>query len=84
MNSFSTNLSGDVSQSNLALADNQGETDLARIIPVMLGTGSARNALNLRDNPDNFDKKVKIRGDLGTYFSAPGLRDINAYEFIEP
>lgn len=84
MNSFSTNLSGDVSQSNLALADNQGETDLARIIPVMLGTGSARNALNLRDNPDNFDKKVKIRGDLGTYFSAPGLRDINTYEFIEP
>lgn len=84
MNSFSTNLSGDVSQSNLALADNQGETDLARIIPVMLGTGSARNALNLRGNPDNFDKKVKIRGDLGTYFSAPGLRDINAYEFIEP
>lgn len=84
MNSFSTDLSGDVSQSNLALADNQGETDLARIIPVMLGTGSARNALNLRGNPDNFDKKVKIRGDLGTYFSAPGLRDINAYEFIEP
>jgi len=84
MNSFSTDLSGDVSQTNLALADNQGETDLSRIIPVMLGTGSARNALNLRDNPDNFDKKVKIRGDLGTYFSAPGLRDINAYEFIEP
>ncbi len=86
MNSFSTDLSGNVtiSQSNLALATSQGETDLEKIIPVMLGSGSIRDKLNLRANPENFNKKVKISGDLGSYLSAPGLRDIKQYEFIEP
>ena len=82
MNSFSTDLSGDISQSNLALATFQNETDLARIIPVMLGSGKIRDELNLRTNPDNFNKKVKIKGDLGEYFKAPGLRNIKQYEFI--
>lgn len=84
MNSFSTDLSGNttISQSNLALATNQGETDLEKIIPVMLGSGSVRDKLNLRANPQNFNKKVKISGDLGSYLSAPGLRDIKQYEFV--
>lgn len=84
INSFSTDLSGEVSQSNLALAANQDETNIEYIMPVQLGSTGIRDALNLQDNPDNFNKKVKIRGDLGSYFSAPGLRDIKGYEFITP
>ncbi|NLX66692.1 MAG: fimbrillin family protein [Bacteroidales bacterium] len=83
MNSFSTDLSGDVSQSNLALATTQGEDDLSRIMPVMLGSGSIRDKLNLKANPGNFNKKVKITGELDNYLSAPGLRDIKAFEFTE-
>lgn len=84
MNSFSTDLSGNttISQSNLALATIQGETDLEKIIPVMLGSGSVRDKLNLRVNPENLNKKVKISGDLGSYLGAPGLRDIKQFEFI--
>ena len=86
MNSFSTDFSviEEVSRSNFALATNQGETDIAHIMPVQLGSSNIRNELNLRDHPDHFNKKVKIRGDLDSYFSAPGLRDIKQYEFIEP
>lgn len=85
INSFSTDFSNNeaVSQSNLALADNPNETDITRIVPVQLGSGAIRNALNLRDNPDNFNKEVKVRGDLAIYLSAPGVRDIKAYEFID-
>lgn len=86
INSFTTDLSGNttISQSNIALATNQGETDLEKIIPVMLGSTNIQKELNLRANPANFNKKVKIRGDLGSYLSAPGLRDIKQCEFIEP
>jgi hypothetical protein len=86
MNSFSTDFSviEEVSRSNFALATNQGETDIAHIMPVQLGSSSIRNELNLRDHPDHFNKKVKIRGDLDSYLGASGLRDIKQYEFIEP
>lgn len=83
MGSFTNDVS-EASDSNMALADNQNETDISNIIPVQLPTGSSiREALNLQDNPDNFNKKVMIRGDLASYFGAIGLRNPIEYQFID-
>lgn len=82
INNFISGVEGAVS-SNIALADTPGETNTDKMIPVQLpSSGSIRNTLNIPDNPGNINRKVKIRGNLGTYLSAPGLRDIKAYEFI--
>lgn len=64
-----------VSASNLLLAPSADVKDGAQCIPVQLVSGSdARKALNLKDNPGNLGKKVKIEGSLEAYFSQPGLK----------
>lgn len=65
-----------VSASNLLLAPGPDVKDGAQCIPVQLVSGSdARKALNLKDNPGNLGKKVKIEGSLEAYFSQPGLKN---------
>ncbi len=71
------------SDTNLALADSQNETDKERVIPVQLPSGAIRNDLNLKDNPANFNKKVKIKGNIGSYYSTMGLQKAKEYEFID-
>ncbi|WP_407271237.1 DUF6359 domain-containing protein [Radiobacillus sp. PE A8.2] len=68
---------------NLGLADSPTETDVSKMIPVQLPSGSVRSALNLVDNPGNHGALVEITGDLETYFSIPGLKSPSAYEIIE-
>lgn len=69
--------------SNVALADTQGETDVEKMIPVQLGSGALKNAVNLVDHPENFNKQIKIKGDLDTYYSVPGLKNTKAYAFMD-
>lgn len=85
INNFFPGTSGDVT-SNLTLADTKNETDTDKLIPVNLSEASAgiRNALNLPDNPENFNKQVKIKGNLEAYFTVPGLRKAKEYEFVDP
>ncbi|MFA7493711.1 MAG: fimbrillin family protein [Proteiniphilum sp.] len=69
---------------NLALADNQDETDTDKMIPVELpSSGTIREALNLVSKPENFNKKVKIKGNLIEYYGAPGLKSPKEYVWIE-
>lgn len=68
---------------NLALADNPNETDKSKIIPVQLPSGSIRTALNLKDNPANLGKKIRITGNLEAYFNVPGLKSPTSYIFVE-
>lgn len=83
MGSFTTDVS-EASDSNMALADHQNETDISNIIPIQLpGSGTIRGALNLKDNPDNFNKKVMIKGNLENYFSVSGLKNPKEYQFID-
>lgn len=82
MNSFSPDPS-DASTSNLALADSKNETNISHIIPVQLPTGKIRDALNLSTNPANLNKKVMIKGNLGSYFSVTGVRDLTDYSLTE-
>lgn len=58
---------------NIGIADEAGETDPAKIMPVQLTT-SVRAGINLLDNPGNLGKKVQVTGMLEAYFSVPGLK----------
>ena len=69
------------SGTNILLADNPGENDKMKIVPVQLPAGDVRAALNLAGNPANFGKQVKVEGTLVAYFSMPGMRDARAYSF---
>ena len=71
------------SQSNLALASDVNESVATNTFPIMLGTGSVRNSLNLRANPENFKRKIIIRGTIGTYLATMGLRDLTDFEFVD-
>ncbi|MEN6588505.1 MAG: DUF6359 domain-containing protein, partial [Proteiniphilum sp.] len=77
--SFTTNLS-EVKISNIAIADVQNETETAKIMPVELPDSSIRDTLNLLSNPGNLNKQVLIKGDLTTYYSAPGLKNPKDYQ----
>jgi hypothetical protein len=84
INGFVPGAAADASATNIALADAPGETNTGKMIPVQLPSGAIRNALNIPDNSDLINKTVIIKGNLGNYFSAPGLRDPKEYVLISP
>lgn len=68
--------SGDVSASNILLADSKEETDYTKCIPVQLKAGSDfRAAVNLIDNPQNLGKELLLSASLEKYFNVAGLKD---------
>ena len=71
------------SNSNIALASDVNESIATNTFPIMLGSGSVRNGLSLRLNPENFKKRVIIRGTIGTYMATTGLRDLTDFEIID-
>jgi len=66
---------------NIVLVDDIAETDDNKCIFVELGTGTYRNNLNLIANPDNLHRKIIIKGNLLTYYSRAGLRNLTGYSF---
>ncbi|WP_046175614.1 DUF6359 domain-containing protein [Domibacillus indicus] len=58
---------------NIAIADEAGETDPAKILPVQL-TASFRAEFSLANHPENLGKKIQVTGSLEPYFTVPGLR----------
>ena len=84
MNSFEPGVTADTKASNLALADMPNETDKEKIIPVQLSTGTTvREDLNLVDNPEKLNRKVRIKGDIASYYSVMGLRETKEYVFSD-
>ena len=69
--------------SNILLADDPYETNIDNCIPVQLPSGNVREALNLVDNYDNYQKKVVLTGNVEAYFSVAALKSTSAYEFVE-
>lgn len=59
---------------NIVIADQQGETEVGKIVPVQLPTGAIRNAWQLTTNSDKLGKQVIIKANLENYFSVPGLK----------
>ena len=71
--------------SNIALGDAADQTE--NVIPVELPSGSdARTALNIVDNSSNKGKKVKVYGQLISYFTFTGVKGTKTaeeFEFVE-
>lgn len=81
INKFVSGVQGAAS-SNIALADTPDETNTNNMIPVQLPTsGAIKAALNIPDNPGNISRKVILKGNLLSYFSVPGLRELKGYQF---
>ena len=68
-----------VLKTNLLLADNADETDIAKCLAIQLPSGAVRDALNLVDNPGNYKKYVTLTGSLEKYFGVAGLKNVTKY-----
>ena len=69
---------------NILLADAADENDATNCLIVQLPTETeARDSLNLKSNPENYKRKVKITGDVEAYYSVAGLKSLTAYELGE-
>jgi len=65
---------GTDSETNLALADNAGETVKSNTLSIKIQDGAIRDELNLSSNPGNLYRKVWIKGrTIDSYFGEPGL-----------
>ena len=68
--------------SNCLLAATPDETDYNKCVVVQLSTtGNVRSNVNLVDHPENLGKLVTLRGDVQKYFSKPGLKSTNAFNW---
>ncbi len=67
-------------KSNIAIAAAATEEAASNTVPVQLPTGAVREALNIYDNPTNIGKAVKVFGNITTYFSTIGLKNVENYE----
>jgi hypothetical protein len=64
---------------NLIIADSPSETLDGSCVPVQLPIGAIRDALNLSAKPGNIGKKVTVKGDLLSYFSVAGIKNLTNY-----
>ena len=68
---------------NLLLADSIYENDPAHCLPVQLPSNSQiRQQLNLRDNPSNLRRHIKLKGDITGYFNTTGVKNTSVYEWL--
>lgn len=65
--------------SNIAIGDAADQTENA--VPVELPSGDIRTALNVVDNESNLGKKVKVHGQLISYFTFKGVKAVDEYEW---
>ena len=65
----------------IAISDTKHEANSDAILPVELPSGKIRDALNVLNNPSNIGKKIKIKGNLEKYYSAPGLKSPKEFTF---
>lgn len=63
--------------SNVLLAANANETNIANCIPIQLPKGSVRDGLNLSTNKGNLKKEVILYGSLDKYFNAEGVKSVS-------
>lgn len=77
---FELNLTGPWrTNTNFIIADSPTETNLNKCMIVQLPAGQIRDALNLVSNPGNKGKIVMVQGNLESYFSQPGIKDLTGF-----
>ena len=65
--------------SNISIANTADETNGKFTAPVQLKSGSdLRAQLNLKDNPSNLGMKVVLAGEVDTYFTVAGVKNLTA------
>lgn len=69
-----------VGVSNFLIAASADVKDVAKCVPVQL-PASVRAALNLKDNPGNLGKKIKMKGNCVAYFGVAGFKNMTEYKF---
>lgn len=67
---------------NIVIADDTDETSDTKCIFVELGSGSYRANLNLIDHADYLHRKIVIKGNLTTYQSRAGIRNLAGFYFL--
>ena len=65
----------------IAISDTRYNVNIDDILPVELPAGKVRDALNILDNPSNIGRKIKVKGNLEKYYSAPGLKNPKEFTF---
>ena len=68
------------SNTNFLLADAADCADASLCIPVQLPT-AVRDALSLKQHPENLGKIVYLYGSLEKYFGQPGLKNVSEYSW---
>lgn len=69
---------------SILLSDKKNETDKKHIMTIQLKSGSEyRKELNLKDNPDLYNKKISICGYKTTYLKLPGMKELLDYEWLK-
>ena len=71
----------DASNTNILLADAADCADASLCIPVQLPAGDVRDALSLKQHPENLGKAVSIYANLEKYFGQPGLKSASKYSW---
>lgn len=72
-NQFSTELT---EETNLAIGKDKDNN-----LPVQLPSGDVRTALNLKANPSNINKEVKLYGTIEKYFNVAGVKNVSEFVF---
>ncbi len=68
------------SATNIAIADRSSVKDKNYCLSVQLSSGDLRDALNLKENPENLGKMVYLKGNIvEAYYGIPGIKSISEY-----
>ena len=69
---------------SILLSDKKNETDKKHIMTIQLKSCSEyRKELNLKDNPDLYNKRISICGYKTTYLKLPGMKELLDYEWLK-
>ena len=69
---------------SILLSDKKNETDKKHIMTIQLKSGSEyRKVLNLKDNPELYNKRISICGYKTTYLKLPGMKELLDYEWLK-
>ena len=69
--------------SNIALAATDSDFGTDYIPVALVSKSDARTALNIKDNPSNVGKQVKVRGTLELYFGTTGVKNVSTADQYE-
>lgn len=68
---------------NLLLAASAECKEISLVVPLELPQGALRDALNLKDHPENLGRFVAVQAKAETYFAVRGLKGPTGFAFVD-